>query len=558
MKSEYWRWREQAAAAIDLQQELLAIEEKPEEIQDRFYQGLAFGTGGLRGVLGAGTNRMNVFVVARASAGLAHYLLKKYGEASVAIGYDTRNKSAEFAQKAAEVFAAFGLEVYCYSAPMPTPAVSFAVRRLGCKAGLVITASHNPAIYNGYKVYGADGCQITQQAAEEILQEITGLDYFDLETPKDTQKGKMNLIGETLIQEFYTAELAQRLEERPAEPIKIVYTPLNGAGLIPVCTVLEKAGYGDVTVVPSQKEADGNFPTCPFPNPELPEALQEGITLCQNTKADLLLATDPDCDRVGVAVPHQGEYQLLSGNEVGVLLLDYICGMRQAKGKMPSNGIVVKTIVTTPLADKVAEFYNVRVENVLTGFKYIGEVIGNLEKQGELQRYIFGFEESCGYLSGGHVRDKDGVNACLLIADMAAAYKQQGITLYEKMQQLYAQFGYYKDALVSYEFPGEQGFIEMQQKMRQMRESGPEAIGGERVAAKQDYLYTGLQKEGRLPSSDVVQFFMEDGSRITMRPSGTEPKLKLYFNVTASNAKKAEAKCERYRNDMDTWLGKVR
>lgn len=551
----YQRWLELAQQDEDIQEELREIEQKPEEIQDRFYRPLAFGTGGLRGVLGAGTNRMNIHVVGRASAGVAAWLLKNEPNPSVAIGYDTRIKSEIFAQHAAQTFAAMGVDVHLYSQPMPTPAVSFAVRQLGCQAGVVVTASHNPAQYNGYKVYGADGCQITQQAAEAITAEIEQLDYFQLPLAQPGGgQASVAEIGPGLYEAFYQAELAQRLENSRPPHLKIVYTPLHGAGLHPVCTVLERAGHEDVVLVENQTAPDGNFPTCPYPNPELQEALAEGLKVCRQVDADILLATDPDCDRVGVAVPHEKEYRVFSGNQVGVLLLDYICRRRSENQRMPKQPVAVKTIVTTPMADRVGAEFGVEIQNVLTGFKYIGEVIGRLEQRGEAERYIFGFEESCGYLSGVHVRDKDAVNACLLVADMAAYWKAAGLSLWQRIEQLYQQHGYFGESLVSYEFPGESGFFEMQEKMRQLRGAGLRQAGGEKVAKMLDYLAGGEDENGGLPSSDVVQLLFEGGSMVTVRPSGTEPKLKLYYSVSGEDAQAAEQTKQALNQFFDGWI----
>jgi phosphoglucomutase len=549
IQDKYRQWAEKAAEDPDIPAELAAVKTKPDEIEDRFYRDLAFGTGGLRGVIGAGTNRMNIYTVRRATRGIAKWL-QTQEKPSAAISYDSRIKSRRFAEETARTFAACGVKVYLYPQLMPTPALSFAVRRLHCSAGIMITASHNPAKYNGYKVYGPDGCQITTRAAEEITACIQSIGYFDA-LPNGSST-TVQEVPQSVFEDFYQAVLAQRLESRVPAPLKLIYSPLNGTGLVPVTTVLKRAGYQDITVVPAQEKPDGNFPTCPYPNPEIPEAMAEGIKLCCTQKADLLLATDPDCDRMGIAVRHGDTCQLLSGNEVGVLLLDYVCRRRLALNQMPKNPVAVKTIVTTEMATKVAEHYGVELRDVLTGFKYIGEQIGFLEKAGEADRYIFGFEESYGYLSGTHVRDKDAVNACLLLCDMAADYKAKGMSLLDAMNALYQTYGCYKNSLDSFAFEGETGFHIMQDFMTYLRKNPPKELCGHAVALVKDY----LQAPGKpaqfpnLPSSDVLQYVLDDGTCLTVRPSGTEPKLKLYCAAVAPTMQAADASCKSYRKAM--------
>lgn len=545
--SEYQHWRERCAGEPELAEELDRIKDKPDDIADRFYRHLAFGTGGLRGVMGAGTNRMNIYTVRRASLGLARYLKQREAAPSVAIAYDSRIKSELFAREAAATFADQGIAVHIYSRLMPTPALSFAVRHLGCSAGVMITASHNPREYNGYKVYGADGCQITQEAAEEILRYMDGVDPFAV-IPK-TPEGKIETIGDETERAFYDAELAQRLQDALCANLRIVYTPLNGTGLVPVTSVLERAGYNSIEVVESQREPDGNFPTCPFPNPELPEALDEGLALCRKTGADILLATDPDCDRVGVAARDEDAYRLLTGNEVGALLLDYVCRIRIQAGSMPENPVAVKTIVTTPMAALIAGHHGVRLDDVLTGFKYIGETIGRLEEQGEAERFIFGFEESCGYLSGNHVRDKDAVNACLLICDMASRHKANGKTLHSAMRDLYRRFGFFTDATDTFAFEGEQGQANMRALMDGLRARPLTQISGRAVTGTRDYLWP-FAPDKTFPSSDVLQYRLDKDALITVRPSGTEPKLKIYYSVRGEDSQNANAAAREYRRFM--------
>ncbi|MBQ7438100.1 MAG: phospho-sugar mutase [Oscillospiraceae bacterium] len=538
VRAEYERWLRHCEG--DVLEELRRMDEA--RIEDAFYRELAFGTGGLRGVIGAGTNRMNVYVVAKASQGLANYL---GAGASVVIGYDSRIKSDLFARTAAGVFAANGITVHFWPELLPVPTVSFAVRRLGASAGVMITASHNPSKYNGYKVYGPDGCQITTEAAARVLGEINRLDIFGdvkrMDFEEGMRSGRIRFIDGDVLTAFIEEVKAQSVlfGDEINRDVAIVYSPLNGTGLKPVTRALKENGFTSITVVEEQREPDGRFPTCPYPNPEIREAMELGLQYAARRNADLLLATDPDCDRCGIAVrTAAGDYQLLTGNEVGLLLLDYICSQRLRHGKMPAHPVFVKTIVTTDLAEKIAAHYGVETVNVLTGFKFIGEVIGRLERDGRAADYLCGFEESYGYLTGTYVRDKDGVDAAFLICEMFAFYRTRGISLIEKLNELYRVYGYCLNTLHSYEFDGSAGMRKMQEIMADFRR-GMERIGGYAVLRTEDY-GKGLQG---LPVSDVLKFLTENGS-VVIRPSGTEPKLKIYISVTAwdrAAAEKAEA-----------------
>ena len=539
---EYKHWLENATSDESVISELTNIAGDETRIEDAFYRDLAFGTGGLRGVIGAGTNRMNVYTVAKASQGLADYLKKHYENPSVAIGYDSRIKSDVFAKVSAGVFAANGVQVNIWPVLMPVPTVSFATRYLHTSAGVMITASHNPSKYNGYKVYGADGCQITTEAAAEILAEIEKLDIFaDVKTggfEDGLAEGIIRYIPEGVYTAFVNEVKAQSVlfGEEVDKNVAIVYTPLNGSGLKPVTRVLKEMGYTNITAVKEQEQPDGNFTTCPYPNPEIKEAMALGMEYAKRYNADLLLATDPDCDRVGIAVKNKaGEYELLSGNQVGLLLLDYICSQRIKHGKMPDDPVMVKTIVTMDMGEQIASHYGVRTVNVLTGFKFIGERIGRLERQGKADSYVFGFEESYGYLTGSYVRDKDGVDGAYMICEMFSYYKTQGISLLEKLEELYRTYGYCMNTLHSYEFEGSAGFAKMQDIMAKFHE-GVEAIGPKKVDTVLDYS-KGLNG---LPKSDVLKYLLEGNCSVVVRPSGTEPKLKTYISVSAENKETAK------------------
>ena len=531
-REEYERWLE---LANDEMKELLkGYSEK--EIEDSFYRNLAFGTGGLRGTIGAGTNRMNVHTVGKASQGLADYLNKTCENPSVVIGFDSRIKSDVFAKVVAEVFSANGIHVYLWPELNPVPTVSFATRCLHASAGVMITASHNPSKYNGYKVYGADGCQITTEAAVEILTEIEKLDIFA--DVKSGGNAEIEFIKPELLTAFIEEVKGQSVlfGEEVDKNVAIVYSPLNGTGYIPVTRTLSEMGYTNITLVEEQRLPDGNFPTCPYPNPEIKEALALGLEYAKKNNADLLLATDPDCDRVGIAVKDKnGEYQLLSGNEVGLLLLDYICSQRLKHNRMPADPVMVKTIVTMDLGERIAAHYGVRTIDVLTGFKFIGEQIGLLEKAGKADSYIFGFEESYGYLTGSYVRDKDGVNGAYTICEMFSYYKTKGISLLEKLDEIYKEYGYCLNTLHSYEFDGAAGFTKMQEIMKEFHK-GLDMIGGKKVIETFDYS-KGLNG---LPKSDVLKYMLEGNCSVIVRPSGTEPKLKTYISVSAENKEEAE------------------
>jgi len=547
-------WSEKATSDADIQNELSSIKDSEEAVKDRFYRDLEFGTGGMRGVIGAGTNRMNVYTVRRATQGLANYVLDEAETPSVAIAYDSRNKSTLFAETAAAVLAANGVKVYIYSELMPTPMLSFAVRELKCTAGIVITASHNPAEYNGYKVYGNDGCQMTAEAAETVIGKIDELDMFEgVELNKSAfdgfiSSGKIEFISQEVIEKYYDTVLAEGINSSLCADsgLRVVYTPLNGAGNKPVRTILSRLGISDVTVVASQENPDGNFTTCPYPNPEIREALAEGLKVCNEVKPDLLLATDPDCDRMGIAVPSEDGYVLFSGNEVGAMLLEYICSQRTAKNTMPEKPITVKTIVSTDIVNAIAKEYNVEVIDVLTGFKYIGEQIGLLEKINEEKRYIFGFEESYGYLSGGYVRDKDAVNASMLICEMAAYYRTKGVSLIKARDDMYNKYGVYHNEVQNFTFKGQAGAEKMVQIMASLRNNPPSEVAGMKVTRIDDYktsvsknTLTGEEKVLTLPSSNVLVFVLENGAKAIIRPSGTEPKIKAYYTTKAPTHEEA-------------------
>lgn len=537
-RDEFRRWKEAELIDADLKAELKVMEGDEALMEDAFYKDLAFGTGGLRGVIGAGTNRMNVHTVIKASKGIADYLNDEFGDEkkSIAISFDSRIKSELFAKTAAKVFAGCGIDVYIYKELMPTPCLSFAVRKLGCKVGVMITASHNPAKYNGYKVYGSDGCQITTEAAEKIQGYIDKADALDTGAISENDE-KISLVPDEVYESFTSEVLGLSLigEEDGDKSAKIVYTPLNGTGRKPVTDVLKSAGFMDVNVVKEQEKPDGNFPTCPYPNPEIPEAMKLGMNCAKQIGADLLLATDPDCDRVGVAVRDKDDFVLLTGNQVGCLLLNYVCERRVKLGTMPKNPVMVKTIVTSDLGEKIADGYGVKTINVLTGFKFIGEQIGLLESQGRKDDYVFGFEESCGYLSGTHARDKDGVNASLLICEMFAYYKKMGKSLTDVLGELYEKHGYFLNTLYSFEFEGPKGQDKMKNIMEKFRNLGGE-LCGQKIASERDY----LKKTDDLPKSDVLKFILETGNSIVVRPSGTEPKIKIYLSVSGDNRAQAE------------------
>ena len=550
-EKQWNRWLERAVDDPELIAELNKVKDDPEAVSDRFYRDLAFGTGGLRGVIGAGTNRMNIYTVRRATQGLADYLNASDLRKSAAIAYDSRIKGGLFARETARVLAANGITAYLYPRLEPTPALSWAVRYHSCGAGVCVTASHNPAKYNGYKVYGADGCQITPEAADKVLAAIKKTDCFDgvnlIDFELAREAGTIRYIDDKCVDDFVDAVLALR-PGNDVSKLKLVYTPLNGSGLECVRKLLAKMGVKDLTVVPTQEKPDGNFPTCPYPNPEIREAMEEGLRLCDEVHPDLLLGTDPDCDRMGAAVPDgKGGYRLISGNEMGVLLLDYICRTRIMQGTMPRDPVAVTTIVSTDMAAPVAAHYGVELRRTLTGFKYIGEQIGLLEAEGHRERYIFGFEESYGYLSGAHVRDKDAVNAVMLACECAAWYAGQGMTLLDAVNALYEKFGYYRNGLISAAFEGQDGMKSMEDLMRSLRTDAPREIAGRAVTGLVDYLDGGA---GLIPA-DVLEFRLSGEAKLIVRPSGTEPKLKLYLTVRGGSEADTLAALEQLAEATD-------
>lgn len=543
----------------ELEAELVSMEGNISAIKDAFYRDLSFGTAGLRGELGVGINRMNIYTVGKASQGLADYLKKQYEKPSVAIAYDSRIKSDVFAKLAASVLAANGIQVHIWPQLMPVPALSYAVRALNADAGIVVTASHNPSKYNGYKVYGADGGQITSKAAEEILEEIEKLDIFQDVRQDDFEDaltaGTIRYISDDVYTEFVEAVKQQSVlfGDEIDKNIAIVYTPLNGAGLGPVTRTLQESGYTNITVVREQEMPNGNFPTCPYPNPEIREAMALGIEYAERLQADLLLATDPDCDRVGIAVRDAtGEYVLLSGNQMGVLLLDYICSQRTKHGRMPEDPVFIKTIVSTDLCERIAAHYGVKTKNVLTGFKYIGEQIGQMEACGKADSYIFGFEESYGYLSGSYVRDKDAVNASLLICEMFCYYASQGISLLDRLHMIYDQYGYCLNRVHSYSFEGAAGFETMQKIMAEFRKLS-DHLCGYVIEQKIDYA-KGIDG---LPQADVVKFMLEDDCSVIVRPSGTEPKIKVYVTIHTTSRRVAEQKEQKFSQNLNKYFSKL-
>lgn len=559
IKKLYNEWLENAVEDKDLTAELESIKNNEDEIYDRFYTALKFGTAGLRGIIGAGTNRMNIYVVRQATQGLANYVLKKYGKGSVAISHDSRIKADLFMNEAARVLAANGIKVYITSELQPTPVLSYLVRYFKCQAGIMVTASHNPAAYNGYKAYGEDGCQMTDVAANTVYDEISKLDMFKdvkiAEFDEAVSNGMIEYVDESVYDTYLEKVMEQQVNPGICEgtDLKVVYTPLNGTGNKLVRKVLGKIGVKDVIVVPEQELPDGNFTTCPYPNPEIKEALAKGLELCEKEQPDLLLATDPDADRVGIAVKdYDGSYRLISGNEDGVMLTNYILSCKKASGKLPEKPVVVKTIVTTKLINKLCEKYDCELKNVLTGFKYIGEVILNLEKKHEENRYLFGFEESYGYLSGTYVRDKDAVVASMLVCEMAAYYKKQGKSLAEVIDGLYEEFGYYLNQTYSFEFDGAAGMQKMADIMTAVRDNIPKSIAGYDVVKVSDYLLkketeiaTGSAADIELPKSNVIALHLSGDNAVIIRPSGTEPKIKLYITSVGKNKTDATEICEK-------------
>ena len=542
---DYKRWLEADLEDPTLTAELEKIQGQDEEIKDRFAVSLKFGTAGLRGVLGAGSNRMNIYVVRQATQGLANWVKTQGGNQLVAISYDSRINSDVFARNAACVLAANGIKVRIYDALMPVPALSFATRYYEANAGIMVTASHNPAKYNGYKAYGPDGCQMTDDAAAVVYAEIQNTDILTgaklMSFEEGIEKGLIEYVGEDCKEALYDAIKACSVRPGLCKTagLKLVYSPLNGSGLVPVMRVLNDIGIDDITIVPEQQYPDGNFPTCPYPNPEIFEALRLGLELAEKSGADLMLATDPDADRVGIAIRcPDGSYELVSGNEVGVLLLDYICEGRIEKGTMPKAPVAVKSLVSTPLADAVAANYGVEMRNVLTGFKWIGDQIAGLEAAGQVERFILGFEESYGYLAGPYVRDKDAIIGSMLICEMAAYYRSIGSSIKERLESIYAKYGRYLNKVDSFEFPGLSGMDKMAGIMASLRQTPPAEIGGHKVVKVTDYTKT---EETGLPSANVLVYGLEGGATVIVRPSGTEPKIKTYFTTLGKDLAEAEA-----------------
>ena len=546
---DYKRWLEADLEDPALKEELASIQGKEDEIKDRFAVALKFGTAGLRGVLGAGTNRMNIYVVRQATQGLANWVKTQGGNQLVAISYDSRINSDVFARTAACVLAANGIKVRIYDALMPVPALSFATRYYQTNAGIMVTASHNPAKYNGYKAYGPDGCQMTDEAADIVYAEIQKTDILTgakMMTFEEGQAaGLIEYVGDDCKEALYAA-----IEARSVRPgicrtagLKLVYSPLNGSGLVPVTRVLKDIGITDITIVPEQQYPDGNFPTCPYPNPEIFEALKLGLELAKECGADLMLATDPDADRVGIAMKcPDGSYELVSGNEMGVLLLDYICAGRIENGTMPKNPVAVKSIVSTPLADAVAKNYGVELRGVLTGFKWIGDQIAQLEAAGEVDRFIFGFEESYGYLAGPYVRDKDAIIGSMLICEMAAYYRSIGSSIKQRLEEIYEKYGRYLNKVDSFEFPGLSGMDKMAGIMDSLRKNPPKEIGGYAVEKATDFKNT---EETGLPAANVLTYKLEGGAEVIVRPSGTEPKIKTYFTTLGKTLEEAQAQKDK-------------
>lgn len=557
VNEKYKLWCEKATEDSDLRRELSEMAEDEAAVSDAFYKELEFGTAGLRGIIGAGTNRMNIYTVGKASQGLAAYVNSVTENGKIAVAYDSRIKSELFAKTAAAVFAANGLKVYIYKELMPTPMLSYAVRNLGCDAGVVVTASHNPAKYNGYKAYGPDGCQLGLEAADYVLSIMNGIDIFSgvkkLDFEEAVKDGKIEYISDKVIEAYLDSVLACRVApEVDFGGLKVIYTPLHGSGNKPVRKILEKIGVENVTVVPEQELPNGNFPTAPYPNPEIRQAFECALKLAESVKPDLLLATDPDCDRVGIAVNIGGDYKLLTGNDVGALLLDFVLARRTANGTLPENPIAIKTIVTTELCGKIAAAYGCELRDVLTGFKFIGEQITELETKGEENRFVFGFEESYGYLGGAYVRDKDAVIASMLICEMVAFYKEKGMILTDVLDNLYKKYGYYFCRQKSFTCEGENGMKQISAAMERLRREVPEKIAGERVVRFDDYgtsisrsLTDNTEKRIMLPVSNVICFYTADGSSLIVRPSGTEPKIKLYLGSVGKTERSSAEKLKQ-------------
>lgn len=561
----YQQWLKNADADPDLAAELKQISGNEEEIADRFYKELEFGTAGLRGVIGAGTNRMNIYTVCRATQGLADFLNAHYDKPSCAIGYDSRIKSDYFSKEAAKTLAANGIKVYIFEELEPTPCLSYAIRKFRTEGGIILTASHNPAKYNGYKCYDSNGYQMTDEEAAETYEYIKKVDYFTgiktMDFDEAVSKGLIEYMGQDVIESFLDEVQKQCVNPGICKKadLKVIYTPLNGTGNKPVRKILDRIGIKDVYVVPEQENPDGNFPTCPYPNPEIRQAFELALKAAEERGADILLATDPDCDRVGIAVNNgSGSYELMSGNEVGAMLLNYLLSQRKANGTLPEHAVAAKSFVSTDLAQEIAKKYGCEFKNLLTGFKYIGELITNLETQGRADDFIMGFEESYGYLAGTHARDKDAVVGSMLICEMAAYYKTQGKTLLEVMADIYAEFGYYCNTVKSYEFDGEAGMKKMQSIMDDLRKDPPKDLGGAQIVYTADYetsvekdLNTGAQNKIELPKSNVLAYKAENGNGLIVRPSGTEPKIKAYITAIGTDKASAQAQADKLIAEAD-------
>lgn len=568
MNALYNEWLEKAVIDPDLKEELESIKGNEEEILDRFYRCLEFGTAGLRGVIGAGTNRMNYYTVCQATQGLADFLNKHFENPSIAIGYDSRIKSDYFSIEAAKVLAANGVKVYLYRELQPTPCLSFAIRYFKTSSGIILTASHNPAKYNGYKCYNANGYQMTDEEANETYEFIKKVDYFTgiktMDFDEAVEKGLIEYMGDEVIDAFLDEVIKQCVNpDMIADAgLKVIYTPLNGTGNKPVRKILDRIGVKDVYVVPEQEMPDGNFPTCPFPNPEIKQAFECALKMAEDIQPDLLLATDPDCDRVGIAVKDgNGGYKLMSGNEVGAMMLNYLLSQKKEKGLLSENSIAVKSFVSTDLAEVIAKKYNCTFKNLLTGFKYIGELITQLETEGRADDFVMGFEESYGYLAGTHARDKDAVVASMLICEMAAYYKAQGKSLAEVMDSIYDEFGYYFNTVSSYTFEGASGMEKMAAIMDGLRANAPESFGGMEVTVVDDYktsvstnLTDSSTKTIELPKSNVLAYTLTDGNKIIVRPSGTEPKIKAYITAIGKDREQAQLIADKLLADADALM----
>lgn len=568
INSLYEEWLSRASADPDLKAELESIKGNAEEISDRFYRSLEFGTAGLRGVIGAGTNRMNVYTVCRATQGLADFLNAHFENPSCAIGYDSRIKSDYFSIESAKTLAANGVKVYLFSELQPTPCLSYAIRKFKTSGGIILTASHNPGKYNGYKCYDSNGYQMTDDEAEETYGYIQKVDYFtgikSMDFDEAVEKGLIEYMGEEVIESFLDEVEKQCINKKACAEadLKVIYTPLNGTGNKPVRKILDRIGIKNVFVVPQQELPDGNFPTCPFPNPEIKQAFECALEMTKDIKADILLATDPDCDRVGIAVPGaNGEYVLMSGNEVGAMLLNYLLSQKKANGSLSANSVAVKSFVSTDLAEAIAKKYNCTFKNLLTGFKYIGELITNLEKEGRADDFVMGFEESYGYLAGTHARDKDAVVGSMLICEMAAYYKMQGKSLVDVMNDIYDEFGYYCNSVKSYQFEGEAGMAVMDKIMTSLRENPPKELAGEKVVYIGDYkksiaynLEDATESKIDLPKSNVLAYKTDKGNGIIVRPSGTEPKIKAYITAIGSSKAASQKLAEGLTAQADAFM----